>query len=148
MSIEGVELADDPAGVIRDRVIEKAREVSDRTLERLRGLTAELPEGTVERVELLHGDPDSERRRAARLSDGAHPVTVCAAGSVAGSVRDHGPTGLAIRLPAPVGVGWVVRVLLPATLGGGWVTVEVRHCRPDADGWLAGCELVPGQPPL
>ena len=148
MSTEVIEVEDDPVVVVRELVIEKAREVADRALERLRGLTAELPAGTVERVERLHGDPDSERRRAARLSDGEHPVTVCAAGSVSGWVRDHGPTGLAVLLPGSVEVGTVLRVLLPNELGGGWVTVEVRHCRPEADGWLTGCELIPGQLPL
>jgi hypothetical protein len=148
MSSEAIETADDPGLVIRDRMIEKAREVADRALERLRGLTSELPKGTVERVELLHGDPDSERRRAVRRADGAHPVTVCAAGSVGGCVRDHGPNGLAIFLPAPVEVGAVLRILLPPPLGGWWVSVEVKHCRPEAAGWLAGCELIPGQPPL
>ena len=63
------------------------------------------------------------------------------------AVQD-GRSVIAVLLPGSVEVGTVLRVLLPNELGGGWVTVEVRHCRPEADGWLTGCELIPGQLPL
>lgn len=149
MSIEGT---DAPGLVIRERVIEKAREVSGKALARLRGLAGELPEGTVEQVERLHRDPSAERRKAARLGDVPLPALIRTVGPLSqkteGVVWDHSPTGLLVLLAHPLGVGTVLHLRLPQEMGGGWVAVEVRHCRSAADGWLIGCELVPGQTPL
>src|SRR4051794_24452145 len=148
MSIEGDEAA--PGGAVREQVMEEARGVAERALERLRGLSGELPEGAVEQVERLHRDPASERRKAARLGDAPLPVSVRLGplpGGTEGAVRDHSPSGLSVLLPCPAGVGTVLRLRLPEQMGG-WVTVEVRHCRREAGGWVAGCELAPGQPPL
>src|SRR5262249_29165922 len=106
----------------------------------------------VEHVERLHQDPLAERRKAARLADGPVPVAVrweALPDEAGGMVRDHCPTGLAVLLPCPAGVGTVLRVRMPAEMGGGgWVTVEVRYCRKEAGGWVAGCELVSNQSPI
>jgi len=154
MSSKGINLADGPSEDVHERVMERAREVAGKTLDRLRGLASQLPDGAVEHVERLHEDPLRERRKAARLPDGAIPVAVRPGErpvETGGAVRDHCPTGLSVLLPCPAGVGTVLLVRMPDELGGGgWVTVEVRHCRRDreAGGWGAGCELVGGQPPI
>lgn len=138
--------------VAREQMLEQAREVSDKALERLREVAEQLPEGALEHIERLHRDPTSERRKAARLADGPLPVAVrldVPVDETGGLVRDHCPTGLSVLLPCPVGVGTVLHVRIPPELGGGgWVAVEVRYCRKEADGWVAGCELVGNQPPI
>jgi hypothetical protein len=54
-----------------------------------------------------------------------------------------------VLLPGPAGVGTLLRVFMPAQLGGGgWVAVEVKHCRKEAAGWVAGCELIDDRPPF
>ena len=64
-------------------------------------------------------------------------------------MRDHCPTGMAILLPCPAGVGTILRLRMPPEFGdGGWVTVEVKHCRKEGAKWLAGCELLSAQPLL
>jgi len=151
MSNEGTGDRLSPGEEPRERVLEEARAVSEKALERLRGLASQLPEGAVEHVERLHRDPAAERRRAARLADSPLPVAVRlgALHDETGAVRDHCPTGMAVLLPCPAGVGTVLRVRMPDGLGGGgWVSVEVRHCRKVEGGWVAGCELVGNQPPI
>ena len=136
----------------RERVMEEAREVSGKALQRLRDLAGRLPDGALEHVERLHECPTAERRKAARLADGSIAVAVrpeARPDETGGAVRDHCPTGLAVLLPCPAGVGALLRVRLPAELGGGgWTTVEVKHCRREAGGWVAGCELIGDQPPI
>jgi len=135
---------------VREGMLEEARDVSRQAIQRLRELSGQLPGGALEHVERLHKDPSAERRKAARLGDGSIPVAV-RAGSLhdeGGSVRDHCPTGLGVVLPCPAGVGTILRVLLPPEMGGGWVTVEVKYCRKEPGGWVAGCELVGNQPPI
>lgn len=138
--------------VARERVMEQAKEVGNRALNRLRGLARQLPEGALEYIERLHEDPVAERRKAARLSDRSIPVAVrpeAVLDETGGAVRDHSPTGLGVLLPCPAGVGTLLRVCMPAHLGGGgWVTVEVKHCRKEAAGWVAGCELIGDRPPI
>src|SRR5262249_15013999 len=134
---------------LRAQLLEQAKEVSDKALKRLRGVAEQLPQGAVEHVERLHQDPAAERRKAARLADESLPVAVrweALPNQASGVVRDPCPTGLAVLLPCPAGVGTVLRVRIPAEMGGGgWVTVEVRYCRKEAGGWVAGCELVSNQ---
>jgi hypothetical protein len=133
------------------RMITQAREVGGKALERLRGLARQLPQGAIEHVERLHGNPAGERRKAARLADWSIPVAVRPGDLTdesSGVVRDRCPTGLAVVLPRPAAVGTFLRVRLPAGMGGGWVTVEVRHCREEPGGWVAGCELAGNQPPI
>src|SRR6188768_3849594 len=128
MSTEGTGGRDAvPGEGARERMLEEARDVSRQAIERLRELSSQLPGGALEHVERLHRDPSAERRKAARLGDGSIPVAV-RAGSLrdeGGSVKDHCPTGLAVVLPCPAGVGTILRVLLPPEMGGAWVTVEV-----------------------
>jgi len=131
--------------------MEQVREVADKALDRLRDLADQLPKGVVEHIERLHDDPTSERRKSVRVGDDSLPVSICVPDetSEAGMVKDHCPTGLAVLVPCPTGVGTVLRVRMPAELGGGgWVTVEVKHCRKAAGGWVAGCELLGDQPPI
>jgi hypothetical protein len=130
------------------RLLEDVRDVSDRTLDRLRLLGDDLPLGLVEQLDRLHDDPARERRKSVRVADDSAPVWVRAArlpdGSGVPAVKDHSPTGLAVLLPCPAGVGSVLHVRLPPELGGDkWVAVEVKHCRREGDGWLAGCEILP-----
>jgi hypothetical protein len=127
------------------RLLEDVRDFSDRVLDRLRGLGNELPAGLVEQVERLRGGPSRDRRAAVRVPDGPVPVGVRVPGLPEGgappALKDRSPTGLALLLPCPAHVGAVLRVRLPPELGG-WVAAEVRHCRREGRGWVAGCELL------
>jgi hypothetical protein len=60
-----------------------------------------------------------------------------------GWVMDRSSGGLGISSPAPVAVGALlyVRVALVPE-GVPWVAVEVKHCRPRANRWLIGCQLL------
>jgi len=152
VSKEPEDRADDGRNeVLYQRMMDEAREVSDKAVQRLRDLGGALPSGTVEQVERLHRDPLGERRKVARLSDPPLPVSVRATDlpPVGGSaLRNHSPLGLAVLLPCPAGEGTLLRVRLPPDLGVGWVTVEVKYCRREEGGWLAGCELLAEQAPL
>jgi hypothetical protein len=153
MSPEGIDAEGARLDVaVREQVLEQAREVGDKALERLRGVAEQLPQGALDHVERLHQGPTAERRKAARLSDGAIPVAVhweAIPNGAGGAVRDHCPTGLAVLLPCPAGVGTLLHVRIPPEMGDiGWVSVEVRYCRKEKGGWVAGCELVSNQPPI
>ena len=54
-------------------------------------------------------------------------------------VRDRSVDGLSLRLDWPVEVGSVL--WLQPEDAGRWVSLEVRHCRPHARGWLVGCQF-------
>jgi hypothetical protein len=142
---------DFPAELYR-RMLDETREMADKALDRLRELSNQLPDGVLEQVERLHEDPTHERRKAARVSDLSIPVAVQIvdlAGVTEGTaMKDHCPTGLAVLLPCPAGVGTLLRVRLPKLGQAEWVSVEVRYCRRQGDRWVAGCELLSNQPPL
>src|SRR4051794_9706017 len=78
-----------------NRLLRKTRKVADNALDRLRGLSSQLPSGAVEQVERLHENPTHERRKAARLSDSSIPVAVQRAeptdAADEASVKDHCP---------------------------------------------------------
>jgi len=134
------------AGVY-EQMLDNTREVADKALARLRGLSDQLPGGAIEHVERLHDNPVSERRKAARLNDPSIPVAVQAINLQTDNgetlMKDHCPSGLAVLMPCPAGVGTVIRVRMPEQLGdGGWVSVEVKYCRKEGERWVAGCELL------
>jgi hypothetical protein len=133
-------------------LLQELHAVADDILGRLRDLRGDLPGGLVEEVERLYRAPERDRRRTVRVTDPPLHVTVKADGLPEGgdtAVRDHCPRGLAVRLPCPAAPGSFLRVRLPLELGGSdWVTVEVKHCRKEEEGWIAGCELLAEQPPL
>ena len=138
---------------IYGRMLDKTREVANKALDRLRGLSDQLPVGMVEQVERLHEDPTHERRKTTRVNDASIRVTIQIAGlpDTTGEMvmQDHCPMGMAVLLPCPAGVGTVLRLRMPPKLGnGGWMTVEVKHCRKEGKGWIAGCELLSEQSPL
>jgi len=140
-----------PGERLYGRILDEARGLSDKALGRLRELSSELPGGVIEQVERLHDDPVGERRKSVRVDDHSLAVAVVAADLPAEgtAVKNHCPAGLAILLPCPAGVGTVLRVRMPPELGGaGWVSVQVRYCRKEANGWVAGCELLGEQPPI
>lgn len=130
------------------QMLDRTREVGDKAIDRLRGLGDRLPGGLVEQVERLHDDPTHERRKAARVADPPLAVAVHMeerSGRTEGTaMKDHSPMGLAVLLPCPAGVGTLLRIRLPTS--GAWVTVEVKHCRKEGAGWVAGCELLENQP--
>jgi len=138
---------------MRDKLLVEARQVGRETLRRMRSLSNQLPAGVVEQLEQLHYSPTRERRKATRVADESVPVCVQivdqSESEGAAKVKDHCPTGLAVLLPCPAGEGVVLRVRMPPELGdGGWVSVEVRHCRREKEGWVAGCALLTDQPPI
>ena len=155
MSIERIEGREaGPGEGVREEVLKAGRGLREGP-GCSRGMAGQLPEGVLllEHVERLHRAPAAERSLSKRPG-WATARSPCRSGQGrspwrrAGLCRDHCPTGLSVLLPCPAGVGTVLCVLLPAEMGGGWVTVEVRHCRREAGGWVAGCESLRGQPPI
>jgi len=140
-----------PRATRYERILNEARAVSGKAVERLRELSNDLPDGVIEKVQRLHDNPTGERRKSVRVDDHSLSVLVTATDLQPGetAVKDHCPTGLAVVLPCPAGVGTVLRVRMPPNFGGeGWVSVEVRYCRKEGNSWVAGCELLGEQTPI
>jgi hypothetical protein len=135
---------------LREWALAEAQEVADKALERLLGVAHELPPSAVDYVKSLHDNPAAERRKAVRMADQAVPVVVSPLNgpSEAGEVIDRCPTGLAVLLPCPAGVGNILLVRMPGGIDGGqWLSVEVKYYRKEACAWAAGCEVVGDQRP-
>ena len=65
---------------------------------------------------------------------------------VHGAVLDRSRGGLAIAAPAPAPTGTVLSVRAARYAREmAWVPVRVRHCRPDGDGWVLGCQFLSPQ---
>jgi hypothetical protein len=131
---------------LRERVLLEAQEAADKALERLLGVADELPASAVDYVKSLHDNPAAERRKTVRMADdqaGSVVVSPFNGPSEVGEVIDRCPTGLAVMLPCPAGVGTILLVRMPGGIEGGpWLSVEVKYCRKEAGGWVAGCEVV------
>jgi len=131
-----------------EQILDQTREMAQKAVTNLRELSSLLPAGVVEQVELLHDDPVQERRKAARLSDSSIPVLIQTLECLGTAMKDHSPTGMALFLPCPAGVGTLLQVRVPKEPDGPWVLVEVKYCRRQGKMWVAGCELLSEQPPI
>jgi DNA-binding response OmpR family regulator len=83
----------------------------------------------------------AERRHSARLADQPFKVTVREGAE--SWVKDRSRGGLCLWSDRPLTVHAVVGVRpadAPETAP--WVAVEVKHCRPQDDGWAVGCRFV------
>jgi hypothetical protein len=135
------------------RVLEEAREVSDRTLARLHMLCQHFPGGftfgSFNLLKELEAHQADERRRALRRHCRPLPVDVRVAGADAmrSFLTDCSPYGLGVRLPRAVEVGTFLEVL-PGNREGVPVLAEVRHCEQSPDGWAIGCEILSGELPI
>jgi hypothetical protein len=131
-----------------DLVLDETREVGNKAVLHLRQLSTDLPSGVVEQIEQMHQDPAHERRTVARLQGTSTPATVQGLEGQPTAVKDRSPMGIALHLPSPVNVGSILRVRVHPERDGEWILVEVKHCSREGDEWVAGCELLPGQPAL
>jgi hypothetical protein len=138
----------DPAyDQVYTRILREAREVSAKARRRLsrlcRRFPSALPGVLADQVKRLLADPDGERRKAVRLPPGddrAEVVWPGEGGRVAQArVVDRSPGGLALRMDRPAEAGTVLSVRRE---GECWELVEVRHCRADGEGWVAGFAVV------
>jgi CheY-like chemotaxis protein len=85
----------------------------------------------------LLGTP--ERRREPRHAAVEGQVKV---GDRQGFLRDRSPSGLGLWLTDPVEVGSVLTVEPEPPPAAAPLPVKVRHCRPEAAGWVVGCQFV------
>jgi hypothetical protein len=132
-------------------LLDEARGLSQRSLERVRLLKDLFPNDPVgtalDYLEQLDAEVPRDRRHAPRFADNSLPILVSPSQSqeegVLAAVRDHSATGLCLRLDWPASVGsflWMRTTEAAPEVG--WAPLEVRHCRPDARGWLVGCRFV------
>ena len=138
-----------------DRLLGRARGMSEETRKRLRVLNEHFPE--VLPQEVFEGGesgdaPVEERRAAPRCGGGQARVIVFAVASqeiVMARVGDWSACGVRLWLSRPLEVGRSVYLLpedYPEAAAG--ALAEVRYCRPDGEGWTVGCRLVrSGLPP-
>ncbi|MBN9518473.1 PilZ domain-containing protein [bacterium] len=107
---------------------------------------ASLPPPVVEQFDRTHADPAAERRAAIRLPGGpAAELSADGTGVVGAAVCDRSAGGLGLRVGAYFRPGSMALVRLAAT-DGAWLAVQVRHARPDRDGWVVGCAFVADRP--
>jgi len=131
------------------RLLDDARGVSDRTLERLHTLRDQfpsaLPGDLIEQVERIRTDPAHERRRVPRLPE-ASPTAVAEPDDLAEWARapilNRSPGGLALLLDHAVEPGTVLLVWSGFAGGDAWIPFEVRHCRPEGGRWVVGGEFI------
>jgi DNA-binding response OmpR family regulator len=87
----------------------------------------------------------TERRFSPRLND--HPIKVVVGPETSwhreSSVKDRSQGGVALwgQQPLPVGVRLRIRPV-DAVDPEPWAQLEVRHCCPQASGWVLGCQYV------
>ncbi len=142
---------DNPFRAAYSDLLGVAAGVAARALDRVHELhsqfPAALPPPVVEQLDRGHADPAAERRAAIRLPDGPAAELVAAEGAavVGAEVRDRSPGGLALRVRVFFRPGSMALIRLPGT-GGAWLAVQVRHARPDRDGWVVGCAFVADRP--
>jgi len=129
------------------KVLREARAASRAALARLRDLgqhfPSECPEDLIHQVEQGFADPHSERRKGLRVP-GAEAdtaaVTIESSGEQVGArVAERSPGGLALRLDRQVEEGAILLVRPRSLPAPEMLVAEVRHCRPEAGEWVAGC---------
>ena len=133
------------------RLLNEARGLSQRSLERVRLLKELFPDeltGTaLDDLEQLEADARRDGRHTPRFADNPSRVLVSPSRSpregVIARVRDHSTAGVCLRLDWPAEVGALLwmrpTTALPEER---WVLLEVRNCRPEARGWLVGCRFL------
>ena len=107
--------------------------------------SAGVEQTVAERILAIKPD-DREQRRSLRRGGEPVPVQITESAEqaepFAAFVIDRSQKGLCLQLPHSVGAGSIIRVR--STLYeecAPWVLVEVRHCRPRAGQWIAGCQF-------
>src|SRR5262245_35216821 len=132
-------------------LLDEARGLSQRSLERVRILKELFPDelaGTaLDDLERIDAEVRRDLRRTPRFADCLAPVLVSPSRSQAegalAAVRDCSAAGLCFRLDWPPEVDSILWMRsAEASPQASWVSLAVRHCRPDARGWLVGCEFV------
>ena len=134
-----------------DSLLDEARQVSDKTMGRLRALQEHFPEALsaeqVERLERLrHHDRQDRRRGPRRPVPGLQVETRPAdtfGPTAPGRLVDHSQFGVGIWLMQPEAIGTQLylwggeegRDVKPSL-------VEVRRCEATDRGWLLGCEML------
>jgi hypothetical protein len=131
-------------------LLDEAAAVAAKAVERIHALSDRYPGGVptpqLEQLKRAHADPGAERRGGVRLPGGPEEVLVQAGSEVPSTavLVDLAPCGLSLRLPTLALPGVVLRVRLPGRED--WCPVQVRHCHPAGDAWLAGCAFAAGPP--
>jgi hypothetical protein len=128
-------------------VLHEARDVRDKSVERLHRLCDRFPSAVpaplLDQLEHSRTDPRSERRTAVRFAGPDRRVTVRAeAGRSRATVVDRSMGGLKLQIARPYPVGSALTVRLPVRGGRtAWYAASVRYCRTSGDGWEVGCEF-------
>jgi hypothetical protein len=131
------------------RLLNDARGVSERTLERLHTLRDHFPSALsaelIEQVERIRTDSAHERRRVPRLPE-TSPTAVAEPDDLAewarAPVLNRSPGGLALLLNHAVEPGTVLLVWNGFAGEDAWLPFEVRHCRPEGNGWVVGGQFI------
>lgn len=133
-------------------LLDEAEGVAGNAVGRLRRLgdryPSDVPAPLIDALERAHTNPSDERRRGVRLGGSLTPAEVRADPTpmAPAQVVDRSAGGLRLRVSRPLPVGFVVGVRV--TADGRWFPVQVRYCRPDGDGWVAGCEYMAERPKI
>jgi len=117
-------------------------------LDKLRALQQQFPGAVpakaLDELEAFLLHPDWDRRVCQRCQSAGATVEVRRVGPPGGKLRarllDRSASGLGIRLPIPVPVGSFLEIIPPDEQG--TIVIEVRYCRAETDGWLAGCQVL------
>jgi hypothetical protein len=132
-------------------ILDEARGLSQRSLERVRLLKEQFPDELTGRalddLERLEAEAPRDRRRSPRFAEDPTQVLVSPSRSpgegMLATVRDRSATGVCLRLDWPAEVGALLWMRPTTVLGEGrWVPLEVRHSKLEARGWLIGCRFI------
>jgi hypothetical protein len=136
-------------------LLQEARDVAFRSVERLRKLKSHFP---ADFSEDRFSEPlDTAGRNCNRREEFRHrgrPVRVeVRAGCVLGVwipawVTDCSASGIGLLVPWPVDVGLQLELRLPDSPGVATIQVRVVHCESQPGGWLAGCEMLGNRLPI
>jgi hypothetical protein len=137
------------------KVLGEARAAARAAVARLRTLgqhfPSALPEDLVHQLEQGLTDPDGERRKGLRVPAAeADTAVITLEGTgeqMVAQIVERSPGGMALRLNRPLVEGVIVLVRPASLPAPEMLVVEVRHCRLEEGGWVAGC-LVVGDPYL
>src|SRR5262245_57456644 len=124
-------------------LLREAQEGARQAVARLRALSERYPAALPAELLAQAAPRPGERRGAPRLP-GAGPRAAdgwpAPPGGGAALVLEVSAAGLSLWLGWPAVPG---ETLLVAPVGdGSWLHAEVRHCRAEGSGWVAGCQVL------
>jgi hypothetical protein len=139
-----------PAEPAYDALLRRAKNLSAHSLNRLRQLAQRYPspplQDLVAYLQRSHDDPEHERRQSPRLL-GQGRVTVSTPEAptewTEAQILNRSVSGFCLLLGQEAVVGDILIVWMhEANPEAPWAAVEVRYCRAEQHGWVAGCRFL------